>query len=95
MSDDLHYEIEQARAEYAKLDGSSAIDVQLAGNYLNAAVSSRNGSTKVEWDSLFGFWRTMVSGGWTCPDCGGAMETGEYSGVRCKTWNCTWTPGRR
>jgi hypothetical protein len=95
MSDDLHYEIEQARAEWAKVGRSSTIDVHLAGNYLNAAIASRDGTERKEWDSLFGFWRTLIKGGWPCPECGGQMETGEHSGVRCKNWNCTWAPGKR
>ena len=95
MSDDLHYEIEQARVEFAKLGTSTSIDVNLAGSYLNAAIASRDGGDRREWESLFGFWRTIIRGGWCCPNCGGEMETGEASGVRCRNWNCTWAPGRR
>jgi hypothetical protein len=94
MSEDVYFEIKQARAEYAKLDEGTGINVELAGRYLKAAVASRNGGGRVEWDSLFSFWRTIIQGGWACPECGGEMETGEYSGVRCKTWNCSWSPGR-
>ena len=95
MPDDLHYELQQARDEFAKLGSRTGIDVGLAGRYLGAAIAAREGKDRREWDSLFGFWRTMIRGGWSCPACGGEMETGEASGVRCRNWNCTWAPGRR
>ena len=94
MSEDLHFELQQARDEFAKYGTATSIDVGLAGKYLAAAIASREGNDRREWDSLFGFWRTMIRGGWRCPECGGQMEYGESSGVRCKTWKCVWVPGR-
>ena len=95
MADDLHYEIQQARDALATLASSKTVDVALAGRYLEAAIASKDGTARREWDSLFAFWRTIIQGGWRCPACGGAMQYGESSGVRCKTWQCVWTPGRR
>ena len=95
MPDDLHFELQQAREEFAKYGRSTQIDVAPAGKYLAAAIASREGNgDRREWDSLFRFWRSMIQGGWPCPECGGQMEYGEASGVRCKTWQCTWVPGR-
>jgi hypothetical protein len=90
---DLHYEVQQARDEFAKLGTSTGIDVALARKYLQAAIAARDGNVRPEWESLFGFWRTIIQGGWRCPDCGGRMVHGEASGVRCT--KCPWVPGRR
>jgi hypothetical protein len=95
MPDDLDYEIQQARDEFAKVGTLSTIDADLARRYLDAAIRASERTERREWDSLFGFWRTMIRGGWRCPACGGQMEHGEASGVRCKTWNCVWVPGQR
>ena len=92
MPDGLHYEVQQARGEFAKLGLLTDIDVGLAGRYLGAAIAARERKDRREWDSLFAFWRTMIRGGWCCPACGGQMEYGEASGVRCK--KCVWVPGR-
>jgi len=92
MPDDLHYEVQQARGEFAKLGLLTDIDVGLAGRYLGAAIAARERKDRREWESLFGFWRTLIRGGWCCPACGGQMEYGEASGVRCK--KCVWVPGR-
>ena len=94
MPDDLHLEIQQARDAFAKFGTLATIDGGLAGKYLDAAIAARDGNHRGEWDSLFGFWRTMIRGGWRCPACGGQMEYGESSGVRCKAWPCVWVPGR-
>jgi len=95
MPEDLHYELEQARNEFAKFQSVSSKDTGMAAKYLDAAIASREGNDRREWDSLFRFWRTMIQGGWRCPECGGQMEYGEASGVRCKTWQCVWVPGRK
>jgi hypothetical protein len=93
MPDDLQIELEQARDAFAKCSALATVDAGLAGRYLDAATSS-DGGPRREWDSLFGFWRTMIRGGWRCPSCGGQMEYGESSGVRCTEWQCLWVPGR-
>lgn len=95
MSDDLHFEIQQAREAFSRLGRATAIDTGLASRYLDAAVAASEGTDKRDWDSLFRFWRTMIQGGWRCPACGGEMQYGEASGVRCKTWQCVWVPGQR
>ena len=92
MLDDLHYEIQQARDEFAKLGLLTDIDVGLARRYLGAAIAARKLKDRGQWESLFDFWRTMIRGGWCCPACGGQMEYGEASGVRCR--KCVWVPGR-
>jgi hypothetical protein len=91
MVEDIHYEVQQAREEFAKLGPSTGINIGLARKYLLAAIAARDGNVRMEWESLFGFWRTIIQGGWRCPDCGGQMVHGEASGVRCK--KCRWVPG--
>ena len=93
MVDDVHYEVQQARDEFAKLRMNTDIDISLARKYLHAAIVAKDSNVRTEWESLFGFWRTIIQGGWRCPDCGGQMVHGEASGVRCR--KCPWVPGRR
>ena len=62
MSNDLHLELQQARDAFAKFGTLATIDGGLAGKYLDAAIAAREGNDRGEWDSLFGFWRTMIRG---------------------------------
>lgn len=94
MPDDLRIELQQACDEIAKFKQRTGGNAGLAQRHLDAALASRKGNDRREWDSLFRFWRTMIQGGWRCPECDGQMEYGESSGVRCTTWQCVWVPGR-
>jgi hypothetical protein len=92
MSDGLVIELEQARAEFAKFGRRMGAQARVAARYLATAVASKDDS-RGDWNSLFSFWRAMIRGGWRCPACGGEMEYGESSGVRCGSWQCPWVPG--
>jgi hypothetical protein len=91
---DIHFELQQAQRAFAGLAASTQINLRLAGAHLKTAMASRDGKDRREWESLFKFWRTIIDGGWSCPSCGGRMETGQSSGVRCSSWKCNWVPGQ-